>query len=125
MGKIIVEAGAYPQKHEFYTAEVLALAYGNIIFRKQVYKFGAKNPDILMGGILWEIKSPKTRKMSGIEQCLKRASKQSAYIIVDSGRVKGLKDDNILKFLENKVRKQKTIKRLIFVNKGREIFDIK
>lgn len=72
-----------------------------------------------MMGVKWEIKSPKTDKLSTIERNLKKATKQSGNVILDSCRLDKLHDTTIQKF-----KQQKAIKRLIFINKKREAVDI-
>ena len=122
---ILVEPGAYPEKHELRTAEVLVSKYDRVLFLKPVDLYNIKSADILMNGLKWEIKSPKTRSLSGVEQILKRATKKSQNIVLDSQRIKCLRDIELERYLHNKAAQQKTIKKLIFVNRKREIVDIK
>ena len=123
--RILVEPGTYPEKHELYTAEALSKKYGQILFKKPINKYRVKSADIRMSNLLWEIKAPKTSYFDGIEQSLKRASKQSGNIVIDSFRVKKIKDEEILSFLGRKAIQQRVIKRLIFINKKREVLEIK
>ncbi len=122
---IVVEPGAYPEKHELYTAEALSRPYGRIVFKKPVNRYKIKSADIEMAHLLWEIKAPKTHTFDGIEQALKRATKQSENIILDSFRIRILRDTAIFNFLTKKAYTQKTIKRLIFVNRKRQVLEIK
>ena len=123
-GKIIVENGAYPEPHEIYTATVLAKERGDIVFVAPVFDLKRKNPDIKMQGLFWEMKASKTSKISGLEQCLKRATRQSGNIIIDSYRIKKLSDNKVECFLETQ-KDRRVIKKLIFINKRRKIIDIK
>jgi hypothetical protein len=74
--------------------------------------------------VLYEIKSPKTDKLSAVERNLKRATKQSGNIIIDSRRMSKLRDVTIQKFLMQKLKQQKTIKQILFINRKHEVTDI-
>ena len=82
-----------------------------------------KSADVVIDGVLYEIKSPKTDKLSAVERNLKRATKQSSNII-DSRRMSKLRDITIQKFLLQKFKQQKTIRKLLFVNRKHEVIDI-
>jgi len=111
-------------EHELATAQALAKAGYVVTFLSVNNIANSPSPDILMDGISWEMKAPRTNTFSAIERNLKRASKQSENIIIDSRRLHGLQDRTIQQFLEKKFSQQKTIKRLLFVNRKREVIDI-
>lgn len=123
-GKIVIPATANVWKHELITAQILAQNGYDVTFLPIEAGFSGKSPDVLMMGLKWEIKSPKTSKLSALERNLKKATKQSGNIIIDSRRLDGLHDTTIQKFLVQKFKQQKTIKRLLFINKKREAIDI-
>jgi DNA-binding sugar fermentation-stimulating protein len=77
-----------------------------------------------MSGKKWELKSPKTDKLTAIERNLKRASKQSANIVIDTGRLKKIHDATVQNLLIHKLKQQRTIKRLILVDRKRRVIDI-
>ena len=81
--------------------------------------------DILLDGVEYEIKSPITNKPDKLERNIKRALKQSKNIIIDSSRIKGMRDDNLRRFLVKKARQQKQIGRLLLITKRGRIIDIK
>jgi len=85
---------------------------------------GLKRQTLLSNGVLYEIKSPKTDKLSAVERNLKRATKQSGNIIIDSRRMSKLRDVTIQKFLMQKLKQQKTIKQILFINRKHEVTDI-
>lgn len=111
-------------KHEISTAHALAKAGYSVEFLPTKNTSNTKSPDVLMDGLKWEIKAPKTDKITAIERNLKRANKQSVYIIIDSERLHSLQDRTVERFLVRKFKQQKTIKRLIFVNRKRQVIDI-
>jgi hypothetical protein len=123
-GSIIIPNGVDIWEHELKTAQVLA-RYGHIIcFVAKANGRNVKSADILIGNVLYEIKSPKADKLSAIERNLKRASKQAENIVIDSGRMKKIHDSAIQKCLVLKLKQQKTIKRILFVNRKHELIDI-
>ena len=77
-----------------------------------------------MDDLKWEIKSPKTDKLTAVERNLKRATKQSSNIVIDSRRMSKLQDRTVQKFLVQKYKQQKTIKKLLFVNRKHQVIDI-
>ncbi len=83
-----------------------------------------KSPDILMDGEKWELKTPKTDKLSAIERNLKRATKQSGNVVIDSHRLRKIHDSSVQEFLVRKFSQQKTIKKLLFVNRKHQVIDI-
>lgn len=122
-GNLILN-GTIPEKHELEMV-IIFLAMGkNIEFLKPSRIKGAKTPDIVMDGISWEMKSPTGNKSYTIEEQLRRASKQSAYIIIDTRRTL-LLDIKIEKQIYNYLKKSHTIKKVLVVNKKSEVLDIK
>lgn len=111
-------------KHELITAHALARAGYVVEFLvvKNIHR--AKTPDIAIDGVTWEIKSPKTDKLSAIERNLKRATKQSGNIIIDAQRLSKIHDATVQRFLIKKYKQQKTIEKLLFINRKRVIIDI-
>ena len=123
-GKISIPANTNVWEHELSTAKALANDGRRVEFLTAKESKHTKSPDIIMDGELWELKSPKTDKLSSIERNLKRASKQSHNVVLDSQRLRKLRDIEVKRFLIRKYSQQKSIKRLIFVNRKREVIDI-
>lgn len=122
--KIIIPNGIDIWPHELKTAQALAKSGFTVKFIQSTKIDHNKSPDVLINGLKWEIKSPKTDKLSAIERNLKRATKQSENIIIDSQRMSKLHDSTIQRKLSEKFATQKTIKRLLFVNRKRQVIDI-
>jgi len=123
-GKIIIPHGVDVWHHELLTADALAGVGYTVEFLTTNGVRYAKSPDVLINGEKWEMKSPKTDKLSAVERNLKRATKQSGHIIIDSHRMKKLRDANVQKLLAQKYKQQKTIKKLLFVKRKRQVIDI-
>jgi hypothetical protein len=123
-GEIRIPAGIIVWQHELATAEALAAAGYIVEFLPISIRKDSKSPDVLMNGEKWELKSPKTDKLSAIERNLKRATKQSGNVVIDSRRMHKLQDRTVQKFLLQKYKQQKTIKQLLFVNRRHQVIDI-
>lgn len=121
-GQIIIPASRKPWPHELRVARILALAGHEVKFLPES---NISMADILLNGIEYEIKSPITNKFDKLERNIKRGLKQSENIIFDSSRIKNMRDDNLLRFLVKKAKRQKQINRLIFITKHKNIIDIK
>ena len=119
-GKIIFDPKRKPWPHEMHTARILAQNGHTVTFLKEMEGI---SPDIILDGIIFEIKAPKTAKISTLEQAIRKALKQSPNIIIDSVRMK-IQDNVALKFLVKKCCEQKQIKRMIFINKKEKIIDV-
>jgi hypothetical protein len=109
-------------EHELKTVKTLQ-RYGHTVFFLPENKL-TKSADILLDGKVFEIKSPTSNKLSAVERNLKKASHQAANIILDARRMKGVRDDNIQRFLAVKLKTQKSIKKLLFINKKDQLIDI-
>ena len=109
----------WPQ--ELRVAEILTMAGHSIEFLEET---NIHRADILLDGVEYEIKSPRSSKANSLEHLLKKALKQSSNIILDTSRMKGARDDATRKFLVSQVKTRKQIKRLIMITKRGQIIDI-
>ena len=78
--QIRIPAGTQPWPHELRVANILASAGHDIEF---LAVSAHKTADILLDGIEFEIKSPRTDKINSLEHLVKRALRQSPNIIID------------------------------------------
>ena len=120
-GKVIVPSNANPWPHEQRVAKILALAGHAVEF---IPESNTKTADILLDGVEFEIKSPKSANANSLEHILKKAVKQSCNIIIDTSRMKNIRDDNTRRFLVNQARLRKQIKKLIMITKQGQIIDV-
>ena len=119
--QIIIPAGLIPWPHELRVANILALAGHTVEFLPTAT---IKMADIKLDGIEFEIKSPITNNPKKIIRNLKRALQQSQNVIIDSSRIKGMRDDILRKLLVSRAKDQKTLKRLLLITKSGQIIDI-
>lgn len=120
-GRVITPADANPWPHEQRVAKILALAGHSVEF---IPEANLKTPDIYLDGTMYEIKSPITDNPKKIIRNVKRALEKCPNVIIDSSRVKGLRDDAIQRTLKNKVKDLPGLKKLLFINKRGQIVDI-
>ena len=119
----LTQNGVHIQDHEYSTVK-LFLDKGidvELIPRSQIKKF--RQPDIMMGGVAWEIKAPIGTGKKNIENILQGASEQSRNIIIDLIRSR-MPEDDAIKGYSQYFKQSKRIKRMKIITKNREILDI-
>lgn len=124
-GCIIIPPDVNVWPHELKTAEALANAGYVVEFVRKNDGKRAKSADLLIEGALWEMKAPTSGKPSVIEKNIRKALHQAKSIIFDSNRMKGLSDAVVERELKKCAVKLRSIKRLMFVNRRRQLIDIK
>jgi hypothetical protein len=77
-----------------------------------------KTPDVKIDGVLYEMKCPFGKSRGTIQNCVKRASKQSANIIIDL-RHTPLKTDYCLAVLKREFELRSSIKRMLIITKAK------
>lgn len=120
-GRVVIPADANPWPHEVQVAKILALAGHSVEF---IPEANLKTPDIYLDSTMYEIKSPITNNPKKIIRNVKRALEKCPNVVIDSSRVRGLRDDAIQRTLKNKVKDLAGLKNLIFINKRGQIVDI-
>ena len=118
---IFIFPGRKPWPPEMRVAEILSLAGHYIEFLKEGNLHTA---DVRLDGAEYEIKSPESFNSNTFEHTLKNAVKQSPNIIIDTSRMKKVRDAKVRNFLINQRRKQKQIKHIIMITKHGNIIDI-
>ena len=120
-GKIIIPANAHPWPHELRVAKILAQTGHTVEF---IPKSNIKTADILLDGIVYEIKSPRSFKTNSLEHIVKGALRQSPNIIIDASYLKNCQTQRLHNFLSTQARMRKQIKKVIFITKTDKIIDI-
>ena len=120
-GKVVTPADANPWPHEQRVAKILALAGHYVEF---IPETTIKTADLLLDGVEFEVKSPKSGNANSLEHILKKALKQSGNIIIDTSRMNGARDDKIRSFLISQARIRKQINRLLMITKHGQLIDI-
>ena len=110
-----------PEPHEVSAAEILAAHFQTqVTFLKRSLDYRQTSPDILMLGIKWEMKSPKSQKMGKVAENLREALGQSSSVILDTRRTI-VDDGRILGFISRKMTNRKKLQRLLVITKHQEV----
>ncbi len=117
-GKIIISGGRYPEHHELETANILITLGYDITFLTESRTEGAKNADIEMNGVIWEMKRPMGKSKQTIKKIFERATKQSDSIILDMRSSKLSKAESIAK-IEKEWYSRRNIRRLFVIYEGK------
>lgn len=112
-----------PEEHEVVVAWILAKHYHcTIEFLQPIAGYKTKTPDIVMSGIMWEIKSPTgNSKKSTIEYQFK-GLKQSRNLIIDGQRTK-LSDMFIKSQIKLEATRHTRVGKIIFITKSGKIIE--
>ena len=124
LGKTIIPFGVFPEKHELETAAVFLAKGFDVEFIIPSRTKGSKTPDVMIEGVLWEMKCPTGNGKKTVEKQLQRAGKQSKNIIIDSRRT-SLDDGSIQNELQKKFALVRSIKRIMLVKKNGVIIDLR
>jgi hypothetical protein len=124
VGKVIKIGGLNVWPHEQLMADILAAAGHVVEFLPATDKKGSYTPDVLLDGVRWEFKSPKSAKIDAIERNLKRGTRQSVRLVISSHRIKRLPDKAIEREITIKMRANKKLEAVKFINRHGKIIDI-
>jgi hypothetical protein len=124
VGKIIVPGDVNVWPHEMETAKSLAFVGYAIEFIRKSNRDRETTADVLIDGMIWEMKAPRSGKKSSIEDNLKKAARQSDKVVFDSRRMKHLPDAMIEQELSSQLHRSKKINQIIFVNRHGRVIDI-
>ena len=124
-GQIIIKPGINVWPHEFKTAEALAAAGYTVEFVKRSEEQRRTSADVLIDGVLWEMKAPTADNLKAVERNLKRGRWQSRNIVFDSRRMKGLPDYMIDREVRRQCESLAGICRLLYISKSGAVLDIR
>jgi hypothetical protein len=115
-----------PEPHEVEVAWILARHFNTVTeFLIPVEGYGVKTPDIVLLGLIWEIKSPEgNSKKHTIKGQFKKAKNKKRHMIIDGRRTK-LKDSFIIDKIVFELETHRSVKKLLFVTKTEEVLVIK
>ena len=115
---------ASPEDHEYETAEYFAGLGLSVVFIEPSNVKGANSPDFIMGGKIWETKSPTSASKSSIEHNFKKAMHQSTNIIFDLRRLSELDERKYIQELRKR-SKLSGIKTLVVITRAGEILTLR
>lgn len=123
-GKIIIPSDVNVWPHEYQTALSLAKAGHVVEFIRKNARDNESTADVIISGVEWEMKAPRSGSIKSIERNLKRAKWQSENVILDSRRMKKVPDKAIERELRKYIVEIAGLKRILFVNRHGDIVDI-
>ena len=125
-GQVVIPVGHPnpPESHEIDVAMILARHFRCAVeFLIPVDDYKRKSADIVMLGVVWEIKCPTGVSKSTIRNQFRRASRQSKSIIIDMRRTK-LEKENIEKEVLYQIKERPYIKKVILIDKFEKVIEI-
>jgi hypothetical protein len=114
--------GQIPEKFEISAAQILSRFFGEDV--EFIPVTSTKTPDIIIGNIRWEIKSPLGKGKHNIQHQFHRGMKQSKNIVIDARRSK-MDVRNIRRELKTQAGLARGLKRLLFITKEEKVEVIK
>ena len=123
-GRIVIPGGTDVWPHELATARALAAAGRTVEFLPRREGDRVRSADVLMGGVVWEMKAPESSRVASLQRVLRRAGAQSHSVIVDTARMRGVADAEAERELRRLLPLVASVRRLVLVNKRREVVDI-
>ena len=121
-GKIIPN-GVVLKEHEMLTVVLLTSHGYDVELIPKSNQEGIHTPDIVLEGLMWEIKAPKGEGKSLMKNTIQKACKQSCNVIIDLRRVKRYQEKCINE-LKREINHSKTLKKLKIITKSGEIIDL-
>jgi hypothetical protein len=118
----IIPAGVYPEKHEHETADYFLSLGKDVTFIKPIRTKGAKNTDVEIEGVIWEMKSLFGKSKRSIGDHLSKASQQSVNIILDTRHFQQGEKYTITE-TEKQFKIRRKIKKVILITKSGKRLD--
>lgn len=112
-----------PEQHEVEIAWILAKHFRcNVEFLQPQAGYKMKTPDIVMKGVMWEIKSPTGSSRKATIEYQFKGLKQSRNLIIDGRRTK-LDDTFIVEQLEKEAKHHRTAT-ILFIDKAQKVLEV-
>lgn len=110
-----------PEEHEIDVAWILARHYRCVVeFLQPTAGYKMKTPDIVMNGVMWEIKSPTGSSRRLMIQYQFKGLKQSRNLIVDMRRTK-LDDELVQKQIRIEISRHGRVGKILCITKTNRV----
>ncbi len=120
----IVPNGVVLKEHENATVVLLTELGYNVELIPKSNMEGVHTPDIKIGNIEWEIKSPKGEGSSLMKNTIQKALRQSCYIIIDLRRTKR-HQTKCLHELKKQFDNSKSLREIMVITKSGRVLEFK
>lgn len=111
------------EHYEEKTARLLTFYGFNVEVIRPTNTPKMNNPDILMTGTMWEIKTPINYNKNTLKNRMKKASKQANQVIFDLRNVKN--HEKAQKYIIELFRGNRRIRRMIIITKDKKVLDLR
>ena len=122
-GKIIPN-GVSLEKHESDTVVIFTELGHTVEYIKPTNIPKIKNPDIMIDGKIWEMKSPDGKSDRTVERIFKKGAKQSVNLILDLRRIR-VSEEKAIEDAKKRFEKSKRVKQMIVITKKRKLLEYK
>lgn len=122
-GRVTVPTSANIWPHELRCAKAITSAGNTVEFLARMEGYKVKTPDLVVDGVVWELKSPESSNLKSLQRILRRAGSQSRNVNIDTTRTTKLSDTTVEKELR-RLPLTKSVRRIIMVAKDGSIIDI-
>ena len=122
-GKIIPN-GVYLQDHEYETILFLTEQGFDIELIPASLEEKTKSADILMNGLVWEMKSPHGSGKWVIKNIMQKASHQSENVIIDIRRLKQAPQERYINEVKQRFESISRLKRLKIIGKRNYFLEV-
>ncbi len=113
-----------PEEHELEAAWILARHFkSDVEFLLPVDDYKRKTPDVKINGRLWEIKNLNGHSRTTVGNQVRRASKQSKYIVIDSRHTR-LSDSVVTASILRELKWRPSIKVVLLINKPGNVIEL-
>lgn len=114
-----------PADHELAVALILARHHNCLVeFLQPVAGYRTKTPDIVMNGIMWEIKSPTGNSKKSTVEYQFKGLKQSRNLVLDGRRTR-LDDVFLRSQIKQEIARHSRVGRVLFISKSDAVIELR
>jgi hypothetical protein len=120
---VFIPEQANPDYREMQAAEILSRHFKcRVEFLIPSGSYKQKTPDIVMNGVMWEIKTPQTDQAKKIESILSHAKHQSTSVVIDN-RYSKISDEKMRNIVLKFIQIHHTLRRVILITKAKNVLE--
>jgi len=114
-----------PEDHELAVAWILAKHYNCLVeFLRPVAGYRTKTPDVVMNGVMWEIKSPTGNSRKSTVEYQFKGLKQSRNLVLDGRRTR-LSDVFIESQIRQEIVRHSRVGKVLFIAKSGKVIELR
>jgi hypothetical protein len=123
-GLVFVPVGYKPRKEELYAARIVAKYYNvEVTFLKPVDRFRESTPDFLIGGVQYELKTPRSENVNRIFKLLIKGSKQADCLVVNTNKT-AMSEERIISICKSIMNEKRSVVKIIVITKNNTIVEL-